>query len=148
MLVIRIISGIKNHFPTRVMEWALAVIMINWGIRLLTSDNVLELFPSFANMGAIMSESHWGLFCVIVGALRLLSLVINGTFSGTLYSKYSPHLRGLSAALCAFFWCQICISMLGVLPISPGLSVYGVFLAVEIYCVNATLNEAGQQVGS
>lgn len=146
MLVIRVFKGIQNHFSTRVMEWAFAVIMVNWGIRFLTSDSVLDLFPSFANMGFIMTEQNWGIFCLAVGALRLLSLVINGTFAGTLYSKYSPHLRGISSALCAFFWCQIVISMIGVLPISPGLGVYGVFLAVEIYCVSATFNEAGQQV--
>lgn len=145
MIVIRVFTGIKNHFPTRVMEWALAVIAINWGIRLLTVDNVLTLFPSFTNMSNIMSEDMWGIFCVIAGFARLIALVINGTFSGTLYSKYSPHLRAFGAALCAFLWSQIVISMLGTIPISPGLAVYSVFIMLEIYCVSSALNEAGKQ---
>lgn len=127
------------------MEWALAVIVVNWGIRFLTTDNVLDLFPSFANMGNIMDEYSWGLFCIFAGFARLLALVVNGTFSGTLYSKYSPHVRAVAACLCAFLWSQIVISMLGVHPLSPGMPVYGVFIALEIYCVSAALNEAGKQ---
>lgn len=128
------------------MEWALAVIILNWGVRLLVVDDVFKLFPSFGTMDNIMSESMWGAFCFLAGIARLLALAINGTFSGTVYSQYSPHIRALVACLCAFFWAQIVISMLGVIPISPGFGVYSVFIALEIYCVSAALNEAGNQI--
>jgi hypothetical protein len=144
MIIIRVFNGIRDHFQVRLVEWALSVIIINIGIRFLLADEVFHLFPSFTNMGSHMTEFSWGIFCVLVGFSRLAALAINGTFSTTIYSKYSPYVRGITAGFSAFVWCQIVLSMIGASVGSPGLAVYPVFIALEIYCVSHALNEAGK----
>jgi hypothetical protein len=146
MIVIRIVKGIKDHFSIRVAEWGLAVILINWGLRLIFPDNVFQSDVSFSSMETFFSETFWAFYCIIVGVLRLLSLTINGTFRNTIYAKYSPLCRGTMASLSCLFWSQILISIITVVPLSPHFAVYSVLLALDIYCVATTLNEAGKQV--
>lgn len=140
MLIVKVVRGIQTHLPARAAEWALAAILFNWGWILLLPKETFGR-EAYALMLAIMPESSWGVACLVIGAVRLVALVINGTFANTAYSRYSPHVRATMAGLSCFFWLQIVLSF-ALAPVGTGMAVYPVLMVLDLYCVYRAAGDA------
>lgn len=126
MIVVRLADGIKEHFPARASEWALALILVNWGyVLLLPGDSFIR---SGNTLGSFMTESMWGWACLFMGFSRLIALFVNGTFKGF---RHSPHVRAIMSFLSCGFWFMITIGLMQTS--STGLAVYPVLLLLDYY---------------
>jgi hypothetical protein len=75
-------------------------------------------------MAQMASEETWGRLAIIIGMLRILALIINGTFPGTVYGKYSPAVRGIFAFASCFVWASISIGLFASAADAPGFFIY------------------------
>lgn len=144
MIVVRIAAGIKEHFPARRSEWVLAGFLGGWGVILGAPDAVFDTSRTFDGLRAFGSEASWAWTCLLIGAVRLLALLINGTFAHTAYGRYSPHVRGSLAFLSCFIWTAISIGIYNSGVSSTGLVIYPGLLFLEITNVSEALKDAGE----
>lgn len=141
-MMIRIVTGIHKHLPERVAEWALAIVLVRFGWTLLQPGDTFALSPTFTDMANMASENVWGWGCFLIGVVRLLALIVNGTFWDTIYSRYSPHVRGITAVISIFAWTNICYGMWASGVNTTGLAVYPVLLVLDIWCVFHAFGDA------
>ena len=132
-MFIRIVTGIARHLPERGLEWVMAVNIIWWGWKITAPD------PQWANPVAWefmlswgLSEEGWGWLCVIIGAIRLLALVINGTFADTWYSALSPWVRACTAGMGAIVWFMVFLSVSAAN--TSGAGIYQLPLILDLWC--------------
>lgn len=144
MVVLRIADGIRSHFPARASEWALAGIMAGWGWTLLRPVETFATSRAYSQMAVMADESTWGWGAITVGLVRLVALVVNGTFANTVYARMSPHVRGLFAFFACFIWLQITLGLIGSREIAPGVWAYGGLFALDAYNAIRTFGEAAQ----
>lgn len=104
MIVIRVARGITEHFPARASEWGFATLMTWLGWMFVRHPDIFEGSLSYGVLSRLGDEQIWGLACVVIGVLRLIALIINGTFAHTWYGRYSPHVRGTCALLSCGIW--------------------------------------------
>ncbi|KRE06271.1 hypothetical protein ASE61_25215 [Bosea sp. Root670] len=144
----RLYHGIADHFPARRSEWVLAGIMVAWGWILIGPGATFAGHRACSQMAAMMSENAWGWFAIGIGAFRLLALIINGTFSGTWYGRWSPHVRALAPLLTCFLWFQISFGLWASDAATTGLAVYpGLLVLDAMNIVAATKDAAGMDKG-
>lgn len=137
----RIVTGVTQHFESRITEWAMSVTIVWWGTRLLDPSNPWNS-AAWAKMLFWMPETAWGTLCVCLGLLRLVALTINGTFADTAYSKFSPHVRGVTAVLGATVWFMVFLSVSSVPSSSSG--IYQLPLGLDLWCVFHAWREVGR----
>lgn len=143
-LPVRLYLGIHDHFPARRSEWVLATIMMVWGWILIGPEPVFAQSKAWAQMAVIMNEATWGWLAIWIGVFRLIALVINGTFAGTWYGRWSPHVRMLAAFLACFLWFQITFGLINSDAATTGLAVYpGLLLLDAMNIVAASKDAAG-----
>lgn len=140
MLIVKVAQGIKSHLPARAAEWALGAILFNWGWILLLPRETMGR-QAYELMLAIAPEPAWGIGCLVIGAIRLIALVINGTFADTAYSRFSPHVRTAMSGLSCFFWLQIVLSF-ALAPPGTGIAVYPVLLVLDLYSAYRAAGDA------
>lgn len=144
MIVIRMVKGVSDHFPARRSEWVLAAMLLGWGIILgPPSTSVFATSPAFAGLDGMAPEWVWAWVCLLIGVVRLLALLINGTFAHTFYGHWSPHVRGALAFLSCFIWTAISIGVFNSGALTTGIIIYPGLLALEI----TNLKEAWQDAG-
>lgn len=143
-LPVRLYLGIHDHFPARRSEWVLAGIMVVWGWILISPSPTFAGNKAWSQMAAMMSETGWGWFAIGIGTFRLLALIINGTFSGTWYGRWSPHVRAFASFLTCFLWFQISFGLWVSDAATTGLAVYpGLLVLDAMNIVAATKDAAG-----
>lgn len=108
MIIVRVATGIREHFPQRVSEWLMTAAILGWAAVLASDAQTFEVSPSFAILAAYGSEARWAWVCFLVGMVRLTALVVNGTFRRF---RYSPHLRGAASFIACVFWGQIALGV-------------------------------------
>lgn len=129
----QILHGVQSHFPARAGEWALAAMLIDWGCRLLRHDIIFDNAPAFRQMASIFAENTWGWIAVTVGFLRIVSLIVNGTFPHTWYGRWSPHVRCAMSFLSVGCWSLIALGIAKSGINSTGLSIYPYLAAFDIW---------------
>ncbi|MDR7032919.1 hypothetical protein [Mesorhizobium sp. BE184] len=133
MIILRIASGISDHFPQRVSEWIMTAAILGWSSVLAGDTNTFATSKSFVVLASYFSEPNWSLICFIVGMTRLAALVVNGTFR---QFAYSPHLRGAASFIACVFWGQIalgvCLAWWGG-GSGTGVVAYCTFMAIEMW---------------
>lgn len=140
----RLYLGIADHFPARRSEWVLSGMMMAWGWLLIGPDITFSKAQAWAQMAAMMSEVAWGWVAISIGLFRFLALVVNGTFSGTWYGRWSPHVRALASFLACFLWFQISFGLWISDAATTGLAVYpGLFVLDAMNIVAASKDAAG-----
>jgi hypothetical protein len=70
----------------------------------------------------------------LFGVVRLILLVINGSFPQWRITKYIPIARGTLSCLSTPVWTQIIIGMMSVTPVNPSFIIYIGALLLEIWC--------------
>lgn len=138
----RLYLGIADHFPARRSEWVLAGILVVWGWILIAPAETFAQSKAWAQMAAIMPEHSWGVFAIWVGLFRLLALIVNGTFAGTWYGRWSPHVRALASFLTCFLWFQISFGLWASDAATTGLAVYPGLLVLDAMNIVAASKDA------
>lgn len=111
---IRIIDGVRHSWPDRRLEWVMGVWAIVWSVKWLLdpADNFSTTSGAWEGL-RYMFGTDWffagGMF--ICGLLRIVALTVNGTFKNTIYARYSPLVRAITAALCGIAWLAIWLSV-------------------------------------
>lgn len=122
MLILRIWNGVIDHFPIRRSEWINSCVMIGWGVVVLLDNRPLT--GAWHILGQLMPEIFWALMLMTVGAIRLLALLVNGTFPKTWYGRVSPHVRVGMSLLSSLVWLQLVIATIGSPVLTTGLVAY------------------------
>lgn len=143
MMFLRIVTGIREHFDARVIEWGMGSFILYYGFGLAGPANGWTVPAAWAGMLQYLPENGWGLVCIALGVARLLALGINGTFAGTIYSRFSPTVRGICAIASATFWFMVILSVSAVPSI--GSRTYLLPLAFEIWCVSRAWRDNGHE---
>lgn len=142
MPYLRIVRGVTEHFRARAPEWALSIMMIIWGVIVYAPGDTFTT-PAWAVMQLIASERTWGVCALLIGGLRLIALIMNGTFWQTWYGRLSPHIRAVMAFLSCFVWLQISIGLAKSDAVSTGLAIYPLLLALDLYNGMSASHDAG-----
>lgn len=147
MIIVRVARGISEHFPTRASEWGFSGLLIWLGALFLEYPALFDASLSYGGLARIADETVWGSACITIGLLRLVALVVNGTFAGTWYGRWSPHVR----AACAFLSCGIWFPVFAGFLASerwPLLIVCyaGVVFALDAYNIRRVWTDAGRAV--
>lgn len=142
---LRVYHGVRHGFPGRWLEWVMGAFIIVWGARLLDSSNSF-VTPSHAWDGLAhwAPDYVWGTAMILVGVLRILALLINGTFRDTLYSQYSPLVRAMSAGLCGSLWLFVELSVASVG--TQGSITYAVICIIDFSTSYHVMGEAGDNL--
>lgn len=125
MIVVRL----QKTFPLRVAEWALALVMFNWGFMLYCHPGTILSRPYFANLLRIMPEDWWTAVCLTLGVVRLGALAVNGAWRAT------PHFRAFTAFFCGLIWLAISFGLASNELPALGLATYPVFALLDWYNV-------------
>lgn len=139
----RLAVGIAESFPVRASEWLLSLAMIRWGFILLDDGDIFVNSPAFAPLAAIAAENVWGWLAVTAGIARLIALVVNGTFQGTLYSYYSPHVRCAMSFVTCFVWAQISMGLHASGVPTTGMAVYPILFLLDAWNAVRAAGDAG-----
>lgn len=138
----RLYLGIAHHFPARRSEWVLSGMLVAWGLILIQPGETFDGNPAWAQMSLWMSEDAWGQFAVAVGVFRLAALLVNGTFSGTWYGRFSPHVRSAASFMSCFLWFQISFGLWASDAATTGLAVYPGLLILDAMNIIAASRDA------
>lgn len=103
MIAVRVASGVKNHFHIRATEWGMLFPSVWMGVALIYQHNMFSTSPSFRILAGWAPEQIWALFVLVCALVRVIALVVNGTFQGF---GISPHLRLMASIVGICFWSQ------------------------------------------
>lgn len=106
MIVLRITRGIAAHFPTRFPEWLMAWPAFLAGASFILQPGMFATSPSFSTIERWATQPAWACVVLVYAAIRLLALIVNGTFAGF---RYSPHFRAAASLAGLWFWGQLCV---------------------------------------
>lgn len=138
--IIRVFSGISDHFPSRASSWVTAGMCSHMGFLFLADPKLFTYQHSFGAMERVMSQHQWGMVCLTIGVLRLAALAINGSFP-TL--RWSPHIRAATSLLTCFVWLQFTLSFMASPVESSGEAIYPYLLLLDIWNGFSAAKEAG-----
>lgn len=134
MIILRTLAeGVWSHFGVRFTEWLGAVPLLGMGYVLFMQPGTLWLTPSFATLARWATEPIWMNTVLAVGILRLLALIVNGSFKSF---RYSPTIRFAASCVAALFWMLFLVGIYtawrdaGGSP--TGLVAYGTFFLQEL----------------
>lgn len=134
MIILRLVGGIREHFGMRVTEWIMTASLFAWSAVLATSGERFAASPAFAQLARYGDGVFWSNICLVAAFVRLVALVINGTFR---QFQYSPHGRAVASMLACIFWGQIVLAVtlayLAGNSLGTGTIAYGTFMAIEMW---------------
>jgi hypothetical protein len=133
MIILRIAGGIRQHFGMRVTEWIMTASLFGWSTVLSANSMTFGRNRSFDVIAQYGTEMTWANICMAAGFIRLVALVVNGTFK---QFKYSPHLRAGASFVACVFWGQISLGVfLASLDGGSGTDVIGylTFMTIEMW---------------
>jgi hypothetical protein len=131
VIVLRLAHGVQQHFSARRSEWALAFGMTGWGYVVSKPASLFTTSPAYSAMANMAAEPTWGYSAFGLGLLRVLALIINGTFPGTIYANHSPFVRGVAAYLSCFLWAAITLGLFATPSDAPGAFIYLVLFGLD-----------------
>lgn len=130
-----------HEFPDRAIEWLLGLILLTWGVVVLTNPGLFETNAVYAGWRRILdSQAAWGIFAITCGASRVVALYINGAHRRT------PVVRVFTAFLSMFVWFWVVAGMLSV-GVTTGLAVYPWLMvgeAFSVYRASGDVYKAGE----
>jgi len=109
-----IIRSIKEHWPSRTLEWLMAGFLLNWGLYVLlhpemfTNAGTSQIFAGMVGMSNWISEYPalvWGGAAFLTGLLRGLALFVNGAYVRT------PMIRVIASFASMFIVTQIIVGL-------------------------------------
>lgn len=136
MFLASVSHSLRSTFPARASEWALGIMLFNWGMVLMIDPGLFDDKPAFHGLDAIMSQPSWMRLCLAIGGVRLIVLAINGAW------RRSPHMRACAAFVSCFFWFEITIGFAQT-GLGTGVAVYPVLFFLDAFNAIRSMGEAG-----
>ena len=137
MIISAHIKSFRETFEGRASEWALAIIMLGWGLALVVNDTLFYTSPNLKTLAAMAPQDTWATAFLIVGSLRLVALAINGWWRRT------PHIRYVTGFLSAGVWYLLSVGIWRNDAILPGTITYPVYFLLDMYNVWRAVGDAG-----
>lgn len=140
---IRIVGGVAHSFPVRWIEWLMGLWALAWALKWLLDPADNFSTPSGAWLGLkylFGSDTLFSGGMALFGVLRLAALTVNGTFYDTIYARYSPLVRGITAALCGMAW--LCIWLSSSASNSQGVVNFCFPMAIEFFTAYFVVTES------
>ena len=135
--------GSKN-FVVRFSEWWATAELLQFGWILYAPPPVFPTSPNLAVLAQWATEETWGAICLLVGAVHLTALIINGTFPRF---PYSPHVRALASLLACGLWFQVTfgiwLSGIG----GTGFGTYRLIFLLEVWNLVRACQDTGKVEG-
>lgn len=145
---LKVVPGVRTHFWARKNEWIMSSWMVVWGMNMiLKPGDDFETASGVWDGLAYWFGADW-VFCSIMvaaGMAGLLALTVNGTFHDTVYSRYSPLVRALSAFVGCGLWFMVWLSTLA--SSSQGAVAYWVPTLFEALITYKAIGEFGDVMG-
>ncbi|MBW3099202.1 hypothetical protein [Pseudohoeflea coraliihabitans] len=129
-------QSLRETFPSRSSEWALAVIILNWSIVLSVTPDLFNDRIGYHALLQVAGQETWALLCFIVGTGRLSVLAINGAWRRT------PHLRAIGAFISCGFWFGLTLGFGQNVSWSTAMAVYPVLMMLDAYNVFRAITDA------
>jgi heme exporter protein D len=127
---------VKNHFSTRFGEWVGGFGLLLWGLLCLSNEAIFKTVPVFISMAEDAPYYVWGGLAASVGILRIVFLIINGTW------KRSAHLRAIGAGLSALVLATVFFGYAGSEYPPPSLGLIFPLLALDLKSLWSAAGEA------
>jgi hypothetical protein len=141
MVVFRVVRGVQRHFMYRLPEWAAALNMGLFAVTLLKPAKTFSSSASYNVMASIADENTWGVAVGLVSAVRLIALLLNGTFP--VFARYSPLTRSVCAFLSAAAWCALAVSFYRANTAGTAWGNYAVWMTLDWVMAVHVAGEAG-----
>ena len=109
MIIQQIRTGIRAHWHIRLSEWIMVYPAALMGAALLLQPAMFSTSPSFDTVAGWGPQARWSVFVLACAVVRLVALVVNGTFESF---RYSPHLRLLASVAGIAFWSQFTLGFI------------------------------------
>lgn len=120
-------SRLRRHFRDRMPEWTQSVGMLLWGLIAFFSIGVFEDQHFFHPLLILMSQEKWAIAAIVVGAIRLTFLFINGAW------RPSAHIRAIGCVMGVLLWGSLLISSLSLAWLTPTVTVYAMLLVFDLF---------------
>ena len=130
------LAGLVRNFNNRISEASAAWMMIGIAV-LITTNPAAADAHSFDLIGAAIVDDWLAPAFLTVGMVRMAALIANGS-----WPVYGPWMRAYGALLGALIWSQMCLSLVILALPSPGIPIYAVLTATELFSIYRAL--AGQ----
>jgi hypothetical protein len=101
MVVLHAWESLIDTLKTRASEWMLGGAMISLGLTFRFNTGLFDSSAAFNAIKEIASQDYWAWGCLLVGACRVIVLLINGMWWPT------PIFRALLALLSCFVWFKL-----------------------------------------
>lgn len=130
-----IIQSLRQHWPSRKMEWLGSGFLMSWGIyvllhpELFTQDATAQVFAGLAALTDSFSPYPalvWGGLAFAVGLARAVALFINGAYVRT------PAIRVVTSFVSIFILTQICLGLFDSGVPNTGLVVYPWLIVADL----------------
>ncbi len=141
MLALRIATGVRSHFVTRLPEWLLAGQMGLFGWQLLRTGRTFLSSPTYSTMAALFTETTWGAVALFISLVWLVALLLNGSFRW--FARWSRWVRSLAALAASGFWPAAAASMFEANPSSTGVTNNAGFAVMAFAVSLITAREVG-----
>jgi hypothetical protein len=129
-------SNFRETFSERASEWACAIMITMWALRVDSIPDLFQTAGAFENFSRLAPQSWWVVGALAIGLARLLALAINGMW------RRSYHARGITAFFTCFFWMQITWSFFTSDNSTTSIAIYPVLLALDTFHVLRAAVEA------
>ncbi len=141
MIALRIAAGVRSHFVHRLPEWLLSAQLGLFGWQLSRTGDTFATSLTYRVMAHLAPETAWGGVALGLSLFWLVSLILNGTFSG--FARCSKWVRSISAFFASGFWTATAVSMFEANPISTGVSGNAGFAMMAFVVSLVTAREVG-----
>jgi hypothetical protein len=127
---------LRTYFKPRKTEWLSGAAILIWGLIALQQQFLFETFPMYISMAYIADPVIWTYGAIFIGFIKLLFLVINGSW------KRSVHLRTIGSCMSISFWFAILLAYLNVPYITPIIVLILVIIIADIIALLDSAAEA------
>lgn len=142
MTFFRIVTGIRSHFEMRFIEWLMGFTLVWWGLRLIGENDAWSNEAAWIGLTQYLPENTWGWISIALGLARLIALAINGTFQNTIYSRFSPMVRGITSIASGAMWLLVFLSVNATQ--TSGGGIYHLPLVLELWCMRHAWKDTGR----
>ena len=142
MITVRVAHGISSHFMIRFKEWVWAIVFLLMGGQLARDEQTFAAAPLvYRILAGYFSEETWARILIVMGAVRIIALSLNGTFGW--FRGISPIVRAAVAFLSAGIWFALGTGFYAAFPIGITCFAFWGLMVAEIYNAYVIAGEAG-----
>lgn len=130
---------IRKRFGTRMMEWYSGAVTAAFGIVLLRGDDLFSQ-PAWTSFAKFFESQAWfGWLMVILGAIRIGGLIVNGT-----RKHVTPQIRQVTAFMGVIIWTAVSLGFASSGILSTWAAVYPLLVVAEMTNILRAATDQGE----